>query len=323
MSFDNLLLANRIKAGIDAATIATDTPRYSWRLKPSNLAEECRAKLYFDWRWTRQGKRADKGNRVRLRRRGSLAEANIVSDMRAAGWEIREYSQRLIWHGAQGHFDLKDWEKSLDYYEHDHSENETSVLSAKAEGVPLKQYRITDFGGHLSGYIDAKGRHPDHTNGQWIVLEFKTFNARRFAEWKKKTSRVSDPKYYGQIVMYLKYDGAPFGMIVGICKDNDEDHYEIVMPDEHRALELINVGHSTMYAPVVPARIASSETFHVCKTCDHADVCWRGQLPDRNCRSCVNVYPIEGGKFACQRYGVELDEKTIKQSCADWTPIRV
>lgn len=315
------LAADKVKEEINMAAKAANPPRYSWRVKPSELADDCIAKLWYGFRWARQD--SYDGRMARLFSRGHKAEAGLVGYLRNAGWEVREYSQRLMYEKDLDKYSALEWEAEIPPYLIDVSEDSDHIKRAlKRDKWILKQYRIKDFGGHMSGYLDGICRHPIWTNNIWILLEFKTYNTKRFSVLVNKSVRISDPKYYGQIVLYMKYMGLPATLFLAVNKNDDDIWPEIVLPDEGTAISLLQIAHTVATSPVRPARIAESPAFFKCKTCIFTGPCHLREPVDVNCRSCTLCAPIDGGKFYCNKWNAQIpDETALLAGCAQHSPI--
>jgi hypothetical protein len=92
---DLQLLSDQIKEELDQGIIdahkkAESTPRR--HLGASIIGHECRAYLWFSFRWARIGSNFD-ARMLRLFNRGHLEESRFVGWLKQAGWEVRELSE--------------------------------------------------------------------------------------------------------------------------------------------------------------------------------------------------------------------------------------
>lgn len=279
------VIADDLVKVIDAEEERKNPPKHSWRVAPSSLADDCTAKLWYKYRWAKLDK--IEGRMLRLFRDGSEAEDDFVSILQNNGWTV---------------------------YDKDPARVE--------RGVKNPQYRIKDFNGHLSGYLDGIGSHPIFTQGLWVLLEFKTFNEKNFKLWRSKGVRESHPKYYGQACLYMKYYNLPWCLMMGKNKNDSEIAFEVIMRNDGYAEELLRKAHTIVNSRSRPGRIAESGAHHKCKYCPMAGVCHYGEPVEISCRSCANCFAVEDGNFACSIYGPIPNEEAIKTACSQHTPIR-
>ncbi len=263
------LLAEQIQADIEAASVRPG--KHSWRIKPSNLGKECVAKLWYAFRWA---KKTDIPGRVgNIFDAGNDTEPRLMEKLRRAGWEVLDEDP------------------------------------SKADRENFRQWNFKALDGHMSAYLDGIGRHPERTSNVWALIEAKSYNKRRFSALVAKTVKQSDFEYYGQVVIYLKAYDLPFCVFIAECKDNGEEHIEIIGRDDDIADRLMSIGHTVKTSRVRPARVAESAAFHLCKQCEFQGICHLGEQPERNCRSCVHAVAIEGGKFGCAAFNQIIPSK--------------
>lgn len=264
---------------------AENTPRYRWRVPPSIIAGSCKAYLWYLFRWAKLEK--IDGRMLQLFDDGAKAEDDFVTVLRRIGWTV---------------------------YEHD--------PERKKRNVKNPQFQVKDFDGHLKGFLDGIGSHPAKTGGMNWLLEFKTFNTKRFGEWSRKGVRQSDPKYYGQVCLYMKYYQLPFCLLMGKNKDTSEIAFEVVVRNDTEADEMLRTVDTVINSRVRPARIAENPTHHKCKICPLIGVCHFGEPVDVSCRSCQFCYAGPNETFICERYGTIPGEAEIKAACGDYMAIK-
>lgn len=258
--------------------------KYSWRIKPSNLGGDCVAQLWYAYRWA---KKSDiPAPRQRIFDVGNASEERLVRYLREAGWSVQD-------------------------------------TDPSKAGRDFDQWNFKALDGHISAYLDAKGSHPEFTQGEEIVIEFKTMRHDKFNTLVAKQSiKLVNYAYYVQHVMYLKAENKRFGLMMVECKSTSELYFEFIRRDDETADRAMSVAHTVRDARQRPARIAESSTFRLCKTCDFQGVCHLGEPMDVNCRSCVNCVAMEGGKFRCLRFGPIPGEKEILEACDCYEAIR-
>lgn len=280
------VLCRDMQATMDANSSEDSPPRHSWRVTPSNLGAECAAQLWYKFRWTTL--RAIPGRIARLFETGHESEHRFVAILRRMGWQV--------------------WDK-------DPAAVEKIASDPERYKHMNPQFKVSDFAGHLSGYLDGIGSHPIFTRGANVLLEFKTANEKNFRILVSKGVRVWSPKYYAQACIYMFYYNLPWTLFMVENKNDSEIVYRVVMRDDAHAREKLGLADTIVNSRSRPAKIAMSAAHHKCKFCDFVDQCHYDKPADVNCRSCQHCFAIEGGKFACDLYGPNIPEDTIKIGC--------
>lgn len=280
------LYAERIGAEVDKVIVEANPPQHSWRLKPSSLGSECLAKEWFRWRWVKLIQY--KARSIRLKNRGKAEEGNVFAWLKSSGWEVMELDPNRV-----------------------------------KLNKPIQQFKVKDFDGHMTGYLDAIMRHPTFSQGQWILGEVKQFKKDRFSQYVKKGIVISDPEYYSQVCIYMQHYNLPWTIIFGICKDDDEIHIEIVMANPEEVVRVMQRGAVIINSPTRPTRLAETATHFVCKQCDYSDVCHSGAPMDKNCRSCRKSQPAANGEWLCGHYGQIIPEHVIYNGCSEYLRVVV
>lgn len=319
---DASLIVETLKTAVDNNSAADNPPRYNWRVTPSSLGSECVAQQWYKFRWV--VRKLKPGRIARLFNRGGNEEKNFSALLRRAGWEVRDYTRRLGYHPESDSYITYGWDETPEPLVEDVSDNPQHIAQAlKRDKWLLQQWRVKLFSGHMSGYGDAKGRHPEYTNNQWILLEYKTYNTKRFSHLTRNTLEVADPEYYIQVLIYLKELDLPWCLFCAVNKNDDDIEFKIVMRDDAKAEHYIKTAHTVIFSKARPARLAESPAYHGCKFCDFLEVCHLNAPVDINCRSCVNCTPIDGGKFKCDKWGAVIPgEKEMLAGCPSHTPVR-
>lgn len=315
------LLADKVKTAIDNNSAADGPPKFSWRVSPSSLGDECVARLWLKFRWTA---RAQKPGRInRLFNRGGGREDYFTALLRRDGWEVRDYAQRLVWKQDTNTYLAVDWEAPIPANFQDVHQEPFHISECKRRDKwMLKQWRMVQFNGHVSGYSDGRARHPVYTDGQWIGVEYKTYNTKRFVETASKGVKAVDYEYYVQVVTYLKEFDLPWCLFLAENKNDDDIYPEVILRDDATAEHRMKIAHTVITSPTMPAKFAQSPAHHVCKFCDWVDVCHNGKAPEINCRSCRFAEATEGGKFKCNKWQAVIPgEKEIMAACPQYTPV--
>ena len=181
-----------------------------------------------------------------------------------------------------------------------------TIFEVDADG---KQFKVTDFNGHLSGHSDGVGKAPLNF---WIkshkpvpfLLEFKTYNKNRFGTLRSKGVAKSDPKYYVQMQGYMGYENLTGALFCAVCKDDDHLYFEWV-PFKKSAFQakVLDRAEDTITSMVPPDRIANSISDFRCKWCKAKEVCFKGAPAIKSCRSCKFAEPAENASWVCKKGG--------------------
>lgn len=178
-----------------------------------------------------------------------------------------------------------------------------TVHEVDSEG---KQFKVSDFGGHLSGHMDGVIEIPEKF---WksgvtpfpLLVEYKTYNAKRFKQLTTRGVAVSDPKYYVQMQGYAGYEDLKGALFCAVCKDDDHLYFEFV-PFKKRIFDsLVAKAEEVLTATVPPAKIASMASDFRCKFCEAAGICHKGEASVRSCRSCKFAQPVQDGEWSCTK----------------------
>lgn len=316
------LLADTLKTAIDNNSAADNPPKFSWRVSPSSLGDECVARQWFKFRWAASVEKPGRINR--LFNRGNGREDYFTALLRREGWEIRDYQQRLCYRKEDNKYFAWDWETDFSNsgYE-DVSCDPWHIAEAfRRDKWLLRQWKVIDFNKHLSGYFDGKGRHPVYTQNQWIMVEYKTYNTKRFSTVYAHGVKKSDYKYYVQVCLGLKKLDLPWCLFLAENKNDDDIYPEVIMRDDATADRFLTTAHTIITSKARPARFAQSPTHFECKTCDYRGPCHLGEPVARNCRSCRNCTAADGGKFFCDKWQAIIpDENAILAACPNHEPI--
>jgi hypothetical protein len=179
-----------------------------------------------------------------------------------------------------------------------------------------KQFKITDFEGHLSGSMDGAGKAPAKFGyDKPFLLEFKTYNDERFNKLKKNKVKINDPKYYVQCQGYMGYNELEGCLFCAVNKNDDELYFEWVPFDKHAFRRLVENAEDILTADVPPPRIRNNPAWWQCKFCDFHSVCHKGAPSDKSCRSCKFASPGPDKSWVCAK------GKKFGEVCKLWKDI--
>lgn len=172
-----------------------------------------------------------------------------------------------------------------------------------------KQFKVTDFGGHLSGHMDGVGLAPKKfwikgSNPVPFLLEFKTYNDKRFNELRKGRVKKSDPKYYVQMQGYMGYENLKGALFCAVNKNDDTLYFEWVsFSKSDFESRVLDAAEEVLHAQAPPARLSETKSFWKCKYCPAKGQCHDGAPAVKSCHSCRFGKPAEGPSWVCEKGG--------------------
>lgn len=177
------------------------------------------------------------------------------------------------------------------------------------------QWRVSSFGGHFGGSMDAALRGIPDAPRVWCVGEFKTHNAKSFADLEKNGVQASKPMHYAQMQTYMGFTGMRLALYYAVCKDTDHLHTEVIAFDQAVFERLHTRAAKIVFAAEPPPRISEDAAWYQCKFCDHHALCHGEQAPLPTCRSCAHVTPEPTGTWKCEKYDCDLKTGDQRQAC--------
>lgn len=309
---------------IDAACLEDAEDGFRPHLGGSMIGEKCERKLVYSFRWAR--KPTFPPNILRLFKRGHLEEFRFVSYLRRIGAEVREYSQRLLYHAESDSYIAEDWDTD-DKPEIAQLDDVTNLQfhqeRAAKQGIKLKQWRILDVDGHFGGSLDGIALEvPGNSDlSEQVLVEFKTHNAKSFIELVTKGVKICKPIHYAQMQIYMFKKGLKRALYMAVNKDNDELWAEWVEIDPMMGPQLIEKADRVIHAKTLPKRIANHASWMDCKYCDMKDICHHGEPMLKHCRTCRFSTPVEEGQWRCDKWNSIIPVDAIPKGCDYHEPI--
>ena len=184
-------------------------------------------------------------------------------------------------------------------------------------GPDGKQWRVSDIGGHFGGSMDGAARGFAEAPKTWAVTEYKTHNAKSFADLIKQGVRKSKPQHWAQMTVYMGLTGMERAMYIGENKDTSELYTEWVHFDADEFAKLKARAERVIRAAEPPLRISEDPSWWTCKLCDFHAHCHGEAAPQVNCRTCAHSTPeMDGdGKWTCAQIGSEIGLIGQRQGC--------
>jgi hypothetical protein len=169
-----------------------------------------------------------------------------------------------------------------------------------------KQFKVSDFEGHLSGHMDGviivpKKFWKSGTAPHPVLAEYKTYNSKRFTELTRRGVAKSDPKYYVQMQGYMGYENLQGALFCAACKDDDHLYFEYVPFKKSAFDSLVSKAEEILTADTPPPKIATMASDWRCKYCEAAGICHRGESSQKSCRSCKFAEPAENASWVCKK----------------------
>ncbi len=247
----------------------------------SELGEECWRKLWYGFRWVKQEK--FDGRMLRLFNVGHSAEPRFITYLRGIGFEVKEFDDNG------------------------------------------KQFRISGAMGHYGGSLDGKCKPPARYQ-LWedviILNEYKTNNTGAgYAKVATDGVAKAKPKHYAQMSQYGYKEGIRWGLYMIENKNDSDITFKIVELDWNLGAQLEKKAEDIIFAKEPPPRISENPAFFNCKFCDKKGICFDGETPEKNCRSCRHAVPVENAQWNCTLHNGIIPSDFIKEGCPQWLPI--
>ena len=138
------------------------------------------------------------------------------------------------------------------------------------------------------------------------VAEFKTHNAKSFADLVKNGVEKSKPEHFAQMQVYMLGTEIDRALYVAVCKDNDEIYTERVELNREFAEKAVERGKRIALADRMPEPISADPSWFVCKFCDAHAFCHDKQPTKHvNCRTCAHSTAMEDSTWRCERHDAD------------------
>lgn len=199
----------------------------------------------------------------------------------------------------------------------------TAGMKVYQQDAQGKQFRISSFGGHVGSATDGiVVGCPDLQDPNVAILtEMKTHGEKSFVKLKKEGVQESKFMHYVQQQVYMNKMDLRASLYLATNKNTDEIYAEIVMYDEVVAMHFLDRADQIAGADEAPVGLSNKgASWFECKMCDFAGVCYRGEEPLRNCRTCRYSIAKEDGKWHCRHSVVNatLDVEAQLKGCSHY-----
>ena len=190
-----------------------------------------------------------------------------------------------------------------------------SITEAEGFGRFTSKCVMPVAGEHFGGSMDAAVKSLLEAPATWHVAEFKTHNAKSFADLSKKGVQKAKPLHHAQMQAYMGLAGMKRAVYVAVCKDTDELHIERVEFDEKEFERLMERAGQVIFAAEQPPRVSEDPAWFACKFCTFRELCHGTAAPEVNCRTCVHSTPEASGeaRWSCDAHGrnIEIAEQRV------------
>jgi hypothetical protein len=320
-------IATKIQNEIDAYCVRTYDGGHRKHLGASLIGRDCKRYLWYVFRWCKHV--VTTGRQQRLFNRGHREEARFIEWLEGIGFKIwfEDYdSDPLFYEPIDGRYYFRSQLPVDDLTEaacvpcgHDRAH----IARAKLQGLEFKQYRISDAMGHFGGSLDGIAQFPPHWGiDEAVLAEFKTSGTgKKFDNLAVNKMPVEKKEHFAQTSTYgFKY-GFRFVLYLCINKNDDSLHVELAKLDHRLGEQMIAKSKLIIGSQTPPPRLSDNPTFMDCRICDMKDICHEGKTIERNCRSCVNAVPVDGGQWHCELENAVIPSDFIPKGCANYKAI--
>lgn len=242
----------------------------------SMVANECERALWYAFRWATQSERMD-GQRLRRFATGDREEDRLLDDLERAGLTV----ERL-------------------------------------DPATGQQFRVQLADGWLRGKLDAKALGVLEAPKTMHVVECKSHNDKSFKDLKKKRLKEGKRDHYAQCQCYMHAESITRCLYIAVNKNTDEIYAERVNYDKAYAQSAEAKVTRIVEANIAPPKLHEdphAKGAFVCSWCRHADVCHAGEMPRKNCRTCISSSFESGAVVNCTFFNKELSYEDQQKGC--------
>lgn len=259
---------------------------------------------------------------VKLKVEQAIENRTIIQDFREhlGASVIGHQCRRKIWYGFFWVKRIEVEPRMLRLWNRGHREEPIVIQDLKEIGVTVlstqeqKKFCYGHGGGSNDGILIGIPDAPKTPH----ILEVKTSNTKGFTNMKLKGVEKANPTHYAQMQVYMHIFKKKRALYIMVCKETDERYYERVKYNKKEALALLKKAEDIVRSELPPNRINEDEKYYLCNWCDYSDICHRGALPLRNCRTCINSILEDEGIWKCGLNRKKLKYKKQLKGCSKW-----
>jgi hypothetical protein len=215
--------------------------------------------------------------------------------------------------------------RKLRLFNRGHREEERFVEWLRGMGCTVQthtvdgnQIRIAAVDDHFGGSLDGLLNLPAGLDvGCELLLECKTQGTGAgFAKLLENGVKFEKPVHYAQMSTYGRARGIRYALYLAINKNDDDLHVEVVELDWKLAEDNERKADKIIRAEIPPQRISETPTSFDCKWCHFSPICHSGEVPERNCRTCMFSIPIENGQWGCRHWNEVIPKEELPKGCS-------
>lgn len=317
-------LSKRIGEDIDEYCVRTYDGGHRSHLGASLIGNECKRYLWYVFRWCLHEKTT--GRQQRLFNRGHREEARFIEWLEGIGFKVWfENYEGFSYDEINDIYYIAKQEdiNAAEFVSPNHPNFRTHIARAKADGLEFPQYRISDVMGHFGGSLDGIAILPERYGIKGpVLLEFKTNGTGAgFNKLCDNGMPVAKPEHFAQTSTYGKKYEFDFVVYLNINKNDDSLHTEVVKLDHNLGEQMLIKAEQIITSPEAPPRLSDNPTFFKCGYCSMKDICHKGAIPEKNCRSCKNARPVENAEWFCDVHNGVIPGDFIATGCDSYSPI--
>lgn len=298
-------LSKKLAEDIDQYAIKTYDDGHRSHLGGSLIGDECSRKLQFVFRWVKREKFG--GRLLRLFQRGHREEHTFNEYLAGVGFEIYPfYDDKLI--------------ERLGLTDAPH----VAASEPDSANKGARQFRIKGVHGHFGGSLDGIGFLPkSYGYDKPVLIEYKTNGTGAgFNKLKDKGMPIAKPLHYAQTNAYGFAYNLELAVYLNVNKNDDDLYIEFQPLKAKFGEQQFEKAERIIMTEAVLPPISQSMAQFPCSYCNFKEVCFMGEAPEKNCRSCCNATPVENGQWYCRKWnGIIPSKADILAGCPSWFPI--
>jgi len=165
--------------------------------------------------------------------------------------------------------------------------------------------------GHVGATIDGVVLY----EGEYMLLEMKTSNAKAWKELHDKGLRSAKPQHFAQVQFGMELTELRKALYCSINKDTCELHlevaaYEPAVATNLRMLALRVIGREE------GSKMSERPDYFECKWCSAHRICHGHQMPRVHCLTCAHSKTADGGVWKCGRFDdAEIPKENLPDGC--------
>jgi hypothetical protein len=151
-----------------------------------------------------------------------------------------------------------------------------TVIDRARDGAPIK---FSQAGGKIAGHVDGVVTSGPARLLYPLLLELKCLKNSSWNELRKHGLAQAKEIYNAQIHLYMAYLNLKHCLFGAENADTMELYWEMILLDLAEAQRVSDRGVEVIRFPAgeLPPRIAARPDFFLCRWCQFAEHCWRGE----------------------------------------------